>query len=333
MLPSSHALLDAEDVEPEIEPVPMEAGNLVPIEDTAPSDASATGDFSSEDDASSDDESLIDPAEDDDRFGGVDRLVGDGATADRIAPMEDGAVPIDAIIRSIVKTRFTSFMNFVHLMVDGLSDDAVHAMLMRPNMSILSICQIADVGPRAERLAARAFRTKYADHFVFGEELNKWNGNQIARFFKLFGESMVRLDATAANRPDIVLQHIAAKCTNLIELQCAITTRTNIDQLRPFFSRLQTLNITDLSIGLGDFRLFNANASLESLTIKCCTSVRMPPIRMPALVAIDVWYVYEPHLKRLSDSMVPFMALNPHLKGYKAGRTKLTYHLRSRTAT
>lgn len=367
ILPSLYALLDSDDqepaepahpAEPQAEPVTIEDDNLVPIEDAASGDAS----FTDGSPWSGDDDSLTDSCgsdascsggsgsdgswSDDDAPSDAESLLNDeldaaevepaqpAQPAERIVPLADVSLSIDDIIRHIVKTKFTSYMNAVRILVDTIGDHAVFDILMRPSTSLLSMCQIADTGRNAQWLATRAFYNKHADGLDAGEELNAWDDKQIARLFELFGALMVRLDVTEANRPDLVLGHILARCVNLVELHCAITTDTDIDRARPFFSCLRRLDITDFSSGLEDYRLLSANASTESLTIKNCTSLRLPPVRLPALASLDVWCVYEPHLQRLRDSMVPFVAFNSQLKGYRPGSKCSSFRLRrSTTAT
>lgn len=366
ILPSLNALLDSDDqgpadaAGPQLEPVTIEGDNLVPVEDTASGDASFTdgspwsgGDDSSwrgdddsltlscsSDDSCSDGSGSDGSCSDDDAPSDDQSLMNDepvaaeaepAQPAERIVPLEVVSLSTGDIIRHIVKTKFTSYTNAVRLFVDSIGDrwDILLDILMRPSTSLLIMCQIADTGRNAQSLAERAFCSKHADRLDIGEKLNAWDDKQIARLFELFGARMVRLDVTEANRPDLVLGHILAKCVNLVELHCAITTDTDIDRARPFFSRLRTLAVTDFSRGQEDYRLLSANAATESLTIKNCTSLRLPPIRLPALTSLDVWCVHEPHMQRFRDSMVPFVAFNSQLKGYRPGSECSSFRLRS----
>lgn len=234
-------------------------------------------------------------------------------SAENYKPTE-GMVPFDVIVQAMTRTQFISYIVAVRKAVNALTDDGIRNALTLPGTSLLTMCQIAGTCERAKNVTIPIFNAKYADCTDFTDDLNEWNSSQVKRFFELFGPSMVSLDVCGAYRPGLVLGHIAANCINLTELRCIIAPGVNADKVRPLFSRLRKLNIVDGAGGMENFILLNPFASVRYLTIECCSSMKLPPVRMPRLVELDVWFVEESHVNALNDSLVPFMEMNPQLR-------------------
>lgn len=266
ILPSIYALLNSDDEEPvamkvdNVAPVEDNASDDAPVEDTTSDDAPVAGGSPSDRCTSSAAKLMSScvPAEAAAPVVGEVQPVQDGATADSIVQMVAKREWFDDIIEKVMTARSTSHTNAVCIMVDALSDDAVHGILMHFGTSLLSMCQIADANARGKRLGTRAVHKRYANSIDFSAQLNKWTDEQIARFFELFGVSIVRLDIAKVNRPELVLEHIVAKC--------ATSTGTDIDQVRAFFTYLISLDITDITEGLDIFRFFNDRPTLMCVT-------------------------------------------------------------------
>lgn len=222
----------------------------------------------------------------------------ENAFFDNIIPAEDigpidYSAPFDTIIQSVVTSLFISYKSAVRRVVNSLSDISICDILMRSNTSLLNMCQIAEVDDRAKFMAALVFNIKFGGHLDISEILSEWSLEYIKRFFELFGRSVFSLDVRGPNHCDLVLRYISAYCPNLTELQCTVTNVAIVDEMRPLFSRVQKLVISDHTDELRGPELFEPTALIECLHLVRCQTlvIHTDDPDVPEVVMQNVWSV------------------------------------------
>lgn len=176
--------------------------------------------------------------------------------SDDVIPVEEAdpvesAPSFDIVVQRMVKEQFTSYVSAVRKFVRSLSDNVICGILLRPDTSLLNMCQIVVAGEyRIKDLARVAFNMKYAGRVDLTEQLNQWNPEQIKRFFEIFGALLVSLDVRSMSHCDLILRCVATHCAYLTELQCTVTNQAIVHEVHPFLAQLRELHISDGTNGI-----------------------------------------------------------------------------------
>lgn len=196
-------------------------------------------------------------------------------------------ISFNNVIQMLINALSIPFLDAVGKLVSMLDNHELCDTLMRTDTTLRNVCEIASVDIRSRAAAVLVFDKKYAGHSDFTDELNQWNPMQIEWFFSTFGACLVSLDVRRVSDPSFILHCIRRFCTSLTELKCIISSRSNAHEMRPLFSHLQKLHISDCSIELCGSSLFTSMASIEYLTFERCTNYTLPlTSQMPRLVKV-----------------------------------------------
>lgn len=173
-------------------------------------------------------------------------------------------------------------------LVNVLNDDCIRHILVARHLNVLDLCEVADTCTRLRALAIEAFAARYrqcSDHLA---EVADWCFQHIERYFRLFGAVFKVFDARNFYASSPILPPIMAHCTELKELRCSLHDDRTMYEMRPLFSRLQSLTLRECSVTFDLSLLFDANAPIQSLALEGCPYVHLSPRALPNLVELKL---------------------------------------------
>lgn len=198
-------------------------------------------------------------------------------------------------------------------LVNVLNDDCILYILLRQNMDLTDLCEVAETCTRLQALALDAFTLKYHKRSEdYLADMTKWCFQEIERYFQLFGASLETFDSTQFCTMTPVLPIIMAHCTGLKELRCSLNKDTANYELRPLFSRLDKLMLYRCRVTCDWSQLFEPNAPIRSLAIDCCPDVQISSYNLPNLVELKLRSIQMSSVTR-AEQFEPFFQANAQL--------------------
>lgn len=191
----------------------------------------------------------------------------------------------------------------------NLNEDCLREILERPEINLLDLAELCDLGSRFKRLAIKLFRRKLPVNKAFFNYVELW---RVEKVFRIFGPLMRSIDLSELRTDDgdIVLNLMARYCVRITSLGCSVHYSSTLHALQHLTIQMSNLTIKgkrDVLVELFDSRIWR-HYRLRRLHCICEEQIILPRMRFPRLVTV----IFS-NMVVLPQYAAAFFDLNPQL--------------------
>lgn len=204
--------------------------------------------------------------------------------------------------------------------LNALNDDCLRAIFEHGGLDLFELSSFAGTCKRLRHIGRDEFQRRYAkDLGSCASDTNTpmsiW---QWEDFLRTFDDTIETIDLQFHSNNSIVLHLIANYCPNVRDITCVIDKVNALAELRPFFSRLTSLDVTlkeHVTQQLND--LLAWNSKVERLTLST-HNYRLTPVRQPKLIEFNLKCC---HIETFQRAVDAFFITNPQIQRLQIGRS------------